>query len=298
MRLVKVCVAFLAFTSVTFGEGTIKNPFLWEVSKKGIKNFYLFGTMHLQESAFSVLPPRLKYAIDMSDEVRTEIPMDMQTQMQSIELMSRGDQKSLRDILSDDLYRKAELYLKNINPELNLVPFDKMKIWALSAMLSMLENQMKNVQLPSIDQTIYSYAHKTGKGIDGIETVNEQIASMDKLNLQEQILSLESTLEYMDENDDYTQEMIDLYLGGDEKRMMQFLEGMMFQKVKYKQFEKKFMQVILYERNDLMFNRIEALIKKRPAKHYVFAFGVMHFLGKESIIEKLKFRGYEVKRVK
>lgn len=283
---------------MVIGNDTIKNPFLWEVTKKGTKSFYLFGTMHFQDAKLAVLPPQLKEAIDKSDEVRTEIPMDMELQMQSMHLMLRTDHKSLHDILSKDLYKRTEQYLKKINPQLNLIPFDTMKIWALSTVISMLENELKNPGILAIDHTIYNYAKNNKKTTGGIETIAEQIGSMDKLNLKEQIIALESTLDYMEENHDYTEEMKQLYISGDEKKMMGFINGMMFEKEKYIAFEKKFMQVILYDRNDLMFERIEALLKKSPEKQYLFAFGVMHFLGEQSIIEKLRFRGYSVKRVK
>ena len=298
MRGFKLSILLLAFSVLSVAAEGIKNPFLWEVSKKGTKSFYLFGTMHFQDAKLAALPSQLKEAIDKSDEVRTEIPMDMELQMQSMHLMLRTDHKSLHDILSKDLYKRTEQYLKKINPQLNLIPFDTMKIWALSTVISMLENELNNPGILAIDHTIYNYAKNKHKITGGIETIAEQIGAMDKLNLEEQIIALESTLDYMEENHDYTEEMKQLYISGDEKKMMGFINGMMFEKEKYKAFEKKFMQVILYDRNNLMFKRIEALLKKSPKKHYLFAFGVMHFLGEQSIIEKLKFRGYSVKRVK
>ena len=298
MKLMRSWAVLLLLTVMVIGNDTIKNPFLWEITKKGTASFYLFGTMHFPDAKLAVLPPQLKEAIEKSDEVRTEIPMDMELQMQSMHLMLRKDHKSLHDILSKNLYKRTEQYLKKINPQLNLIPFDTMKIWALSTVISMLENELKNPGILAIDHTIYSYAKNNQKITGGIETIAEQIGSMDKLNLEEQIIALESTLDYMEENHDYTAEMKQLYISGDEKKMMGFINGMMFEKEKYRAFEKKFMQVILYDRNDLMFERIEALLKKSPEKQYLFAFGVMHFLGEQSIIEKLKFRGYNVKRVK
>jgi len=286
------------FTVLVIGNDTIKNPFLWEVTKKGTTSFYLFGTMHFQDPQLAVLPSQLKKAIEKSDEVRTEIPMEMDVQMQNMHLMLRKDHKSLHDILSKDLYNRTEQYLKKINPQLNLIPFDTMKIWALSAVISMLENELKHPDIVSIDHTIYNYAKNNNKTTAGIETIAEQIGSMDKLNLEEQIMALESTLDYMEENHDYTEEMKQLYISGDEKKMMGFINGMLFEKEEYRAFEEKFMQVILYDRNDLMFGRIEALLKKNAKKQYLFAFGVMHFLGEQSIIEKLRFRGYSVKRVR
>lgn len=296
MKLFKLLTLLLSFTIFTVANDAIKNPFLWEV-KKGEQTFYLFGTMHLGDPKLQTLPKALKVAIDKSDEVRTEIPMDASLQMKSAVLMMRSDSRSLQEIIPKVLYERTENYIKQINPQLNLIPFDKMKIWALSAVTSMLENQLKYPMVQAIDSEIYSYAQSKNKGVGGIETIEEQIIAMDKFSLNEQIMGLESTLDYLEQNSDFIAEMKSLYMQGDEKKMMTFIEGMMFKIEKYKKFEEKFMQVLLYDRNRLMAGRIESLLKEHPTKRYLFAFGVMHFLGQKSVVEHLERKGYSVSRV-
>ena len=297
MKLFKLLTLFLTLTAFTVANEGIKNPFLWEV-KKDKQSFYLFGTMHLGDPKLQILPLSLKAAIDKSDEVRTEIPMDASLQMKSVTLMMRSDNKSLQEIIPKSLYQRTEKYLQQINPQMNLVPFDKMKIWALSTVTAMLENQLKYPMLQAIDAEIYSYAQSKGKGVGGIETIEEQISAMDMFSQKEQIMGLESTLDYLEQNNDFMEEMKSLYMQGDEKKMMSFIEGTMFKVEKYKNFEEKFMQVLLYDRNVRMVKRIESLLKKDPAKQYLFAFGVMHFLGQKSIVEYLEYKGYSVNRMK
>ena len=297
MKLFKLLALLLTLTIFTVANEGIKNPFLWEV-KKGEQTFYLFGTMHLGDPKLQMLPKALKVAIDKSDEVRTEIPMDVSFQMKSAVLMMRSDSRSLQEIIPKALYQRTENYIKQINPQLNLVPFDKMKLWALSAVVSMLKNQLKYPMLQAIDSEIYHYAQSKNKGVGGIETIEEQIIAMDKFTLEEQIMGLESTLDYLEQNNDFMEEMKHLYMLGDEKKMMAFIEGTMFKIEKYKKFEEKFMQVLLYDRNVRMAQRIEALLQEDPAKRYLFAFGVMHFLGKKSVVEYLESKGYSVSRMK
>ena len=218
--------------------------------------------------------------------------------MKSAALMLRRDHKSLQEILPKSLYQRTNKYIKQINPQLNLIPFDTMKIWALSVVVSMLENQLKYPMLQAIDFEIYSYARSQNKGVGGIESIEEQITAMDMFSLEEQIMGLESTLDYLEQSNDFMEEMKNLYMEGDEKKMMAFIEGTMFKSEKYKKFEEKFMQVLLYDRNRLMAGRIEALLKEHPDKRYLFAFGVMHFLGQKSVVEHLEGKGYSVSRVK
>ncbi len=297
MKLFKLLMFLVSLTILSLANEGIKNPFLWEV-KKAEQTFYLFGTMHLGDPKLQMLPKSLKVAIDKSDEVRTEIPMDASFQIKSAALMLRSDNKGLQEILSKLLYQRTNNYIKQINPQLNLIPFDKMKIWALSAVASMLENQLKYPMVQAIDSEIYSYAQSKNKGVGGIETIEEQIIAMDKFSLNEQIMGLESTLDYLEQSNDFIEEMKSLYMQGDEKKMMAFIEGTMFKIEKYKKFEEKFMQVLLYDRNRLMAQRIESLLKEHPTKRYLFAFGVMHFLGQKSILEYLKRKGYHVHKVK
>lgn len=297
MKIFKLLTLLFALTVLSLASESIDNPFLWEV-KKGEQTFYLFGTMHLGDPKLQILPKALKDAIDKSDEVRTEVPMDVSFQVRSAALMMRHDTKSLQDIIPKPLYQRTENYLKQINPQLNLVPFDKMKIWALSAVTTMLEDQLKYPMLEAIDSQIYVYAQKMGKGVGGIETVEEQINAMDTFSLNEQIMGLESTLDYLEEHGDFMEEMKRLYILGDEKKMMAFIEGTMFKNEKYQKFDEKFMQVLLFDRNNVMSQRIESLLQNKPTKRYLFAFGVMHFLGEKSIVEHFEHKGYSVRRVK
>jgi len=296
MKLFKLLTLLLTLTIFAVANEAIKHPFLWEV-KKGEQSFYLFGTMHLGDPKLQVLPKALKMAIDKSDEVRTEIPMDASLQMKSVVLMMRNDSRSLKEIIPKTLYQRTEKYIRQINPQLNLVPFDKMKIWALSTVTAMLENQLKYPMLQAIDAEIYSYAQSKNKGVGGIETIEEQINAMDKFTLEEQIMGLESTLDYLEQNNNFIAKMKSLYMQGDEKKMMAFIEGTMFKVEKYKKFEEKFMKVLLYDRNIRMVQRIETLLKENPTKRYLFAFGVMHFLGQKSVVEYLERKGYTVSRL-
>ena len=297
MQIFKLLVLLLSLTIFAVAKEGLVNPFLWEV-KKGEQTFYLFGTMHLGDPKLQILPQALKVAIDKSDAVRTEIPMDVNLQMKSAILMMRSDGKSLQDLIPKPLYTRTENYIKQINPQLTLIPFDNMKVWALSAVTTMLENQLKYPMLEAIDSQIYAYAQSMSKGVGGIETIEEQIRAMDTFSLNEQIMGLESTLDYLEEHGDFMEEMKRLYILGDEKMMMAFIEGTMFKIEKYQKFEEKFMQVLLYDRNRVMAQRMESLLQKQPTKRYLFAFGVMHFLGEKSIVEYFEYKGYSVRRVK
>ena len=287
-----ILTVFISASSIA-----IKNPFLWHVSK-GKTEFYLFGTMHLADPVFQKLPVQLETVLKRSDAVYTEISMDPSVQMESTKLMIRDDGRTLRSTLPASLYDRSGTYLRSIDRSLTMKPFERMKLWAFSATLQFLEAQLNNPSSLAIDGTLYQDAKLEGKEVGGIESIEEQLAAFEALSDEEQVLMHEATLDYLEQNKDYTKIMRELYLGGDEKALMQYLTSMMFQEERYRALEERFMQLLLYERNKRMAQRIIQKITDNPDKIYLFAFGAMHFLDKGSVIELLQKEGFKVERIK
>ena len=293
----KVIQLVLFSTVALVADTSLKNPFLWEVNK-GVEKFYLFGTIHLVDSRFATLPNIIKETIDKCDELRTEVSMDADFQIKSAMYMMRNDGKSLKTLLKPKLYTKAENYLKSINSQLSILPFENMKVWGLSMVIMMLENQLKNPTIQALDANVYHYARESGKGVGGVETIEEQISAMDTFTLEEQIDDLDATLEYLTKHSGFMDKMKNAYIEGDSRKMMAFLEETMFKVDKYREMEEKFMQVMLYDRNTKMTRRILENIKSNPKHIHFFAFGVMHFLGEKSILQELEEKGYSIRRMK
>lgn len=297
MLLLKALVSIVLLSVVTCANGQLKNPFLWEVHHKGSQPFYLFGTMHLATPELQILPKRLTEIIQTRDAVYTEVKMDVQTQMEAMQYVMRKDGKNLKAILPPKLYRASEAYIQGINPKLTLKPFEKMKIWGFSAALTTLRYQLLYPTMRPIDKVIYDYARSKKVSVHGIEQIEEQLGVMDSFTQQEQIVSLASTLEYLNGKEDYIETLKALYLEGESAKMLRFIHSTMFQMPQYKKLEEKFMQRLLLDRNLKMAKRIDRVIQAHPNKAYLFAFGVMHFLGEKSVIEYLEKYGYRIKRL-
>jgi hypothetical protein len=218
-------------------------------------------------------------------------------QLEATRLMQREDGKRLWSTLPAPLYKRSVAYLRSLNTALNMQPFEKLKLWAFSATLQFLEAQLNHPSLPAIDAVIYQRAKKEGKEVGGIETIQEQLAAMEALSEREQLLMLEATLDYLEQNRDYVKTMQKLYVNGDEKALMVYLTSMMFQEEKYRALEERFMQLILYDRNARMAQRILQKVKENPQKIYLFAFGVMHFLDRGSVTELLEKEGFKAERI-
>jgi len=295
MNIIKIVLTLIVLTLSSTADEVLNNPFLWKVEKEN-QTSYLFGTIHVPAPELSELPTNVKNAIEICDGVLTELDMNFMNQMKASQLMLRTDGKPLEKILSKELYARTEKVLKEINPALNLKPFSQMKVWALAAVVGLLEEQMKNPTLSPIDDIIFKYGEEHNKSVAGIETVEEQVSAFDAFTLDEEILFLESTLDYMEKDKNYMQTMKELYIKGDSKELLTFLNKA-FQDKKYEKLEEKFLEELIYKRNVIMAKRIDDLLKKDRKKSYFFAFGTMHFLDKKSVIEYLEGYGYKVTRV-
>lgn len=296
MKMIKIVLTVVLLTFTLTAQERLKNPFLWKVEKDN-QTSYLFGTIHIPAPELSVLPLKVTKAIDDCDGVRTELDMSFLNQMKATQLMLRKDGKKLKEILPEALYIRTEKALQAINPALNLKPFSQLKIWALVATLELLEAQMKYPTITPIDDIIFRYGKEHNKSVGGIESVEEQVSVFNAFTLKEQIEMLEVTLNYMQLYPKAMNTMKELYIKGDEKLLWDFINEE-FKADKYKNLEKKFMEELLYKRNIRMAKRIETLLKEDKKKSYFFAFGVMHFLDKKSVIEYLEEYGYSITRIK
>ena len=297
MRFHRLFLLLILCSALLSGAQWNGHLFLWKV-QKGTQTFYLFGTMHLADPALQELPWGLKKIIDRCDGgVYTEVPMTQATRMKSAALMLRSDRRPLKALLPEPLYRRAQAYLEQLDPRLSVARYERMKIWAFATTLASLENQLKYPMLPALDTVIYRYAKNRHRPVGGIETVEEQIAALDSFTRREQLLMLEGTLDSLEKEKQFALEMKRLYLRGDAPQMLSFIRRTMYTVPRYRSIEKKFMKRLLFDRNGRMAERMLALLQEHPKRRFFFAFGVMHFLGEKSVIEKLKHAGCRVTRV-
>ncbi len=297
MKFFKIFIITVISTLLIFAQGSIRKPFLWKVSK-GKSQFYLFGTMHLAEPELQILPQKLIKIINSSDHIYIEVSMDVETQRKAKSMAIRRDGKRLKDILPLKLYRDCDDYIRGLSPHRRLDFFDKMKIWAVSSTITTLKSHLQYPDLRPIDKIIYDYARSHKIDIQGVEKIEEQLGIMDNFSKKEQIISLEASLKQLTSKEDVVGKLKAYYLKGESDPLLAFMNSNMFQVPQYKKLEEKFMQALLYDRNVRMAKRIDTIVKYKPQKQYLFAFGVMHFLGMKSVIGYLKTYGYRVERLK
>ena len=270
-------------------------PFLWEIS--GTKTSYLFGTVHLPDQRVANLPASVNRAFEVSEAVFTEIPLDTSSLMAQVSQLMLPGPRTLHEILPPDLLQRTEKALQQINSALTIEPFVRFKVWAIASMVPVLEMQLQNPGVLPMDAHLYQQAQEQGKKVGSLETIEEQVGILDSLSEQQQVTMLRDTLDFLEEyrakGIDMTDQLIDWYLRGDLSEFGELMVGYVGEDAFYEEFLDK----VLYQRNYLMADRIEALLKENPNRSHFIAVGAGHYWGETGVQNLLIEKGLEIRRV-
>lgn len=306
-RLKGASLVFLA-TMATIASGWAEEkpagkPMLWKVEGDGLEQpSYLFGTLHLGDKALTTLHPAAEKAFKASTVVHTEVAMDAPTQIKSMKLLMRGDDKKLNEVLGQKLAARLNKELEEINPELNSEPFQPMKTWAVAYTLPYLEEQIKGIK--PLDMVLWERAEEEGKKTHGMQTTKDQIKGFEALTEDEQTQFMKTALDYMEVNRSdngrkWKKEAVKVYVSGDADKTFAIASDWMAAMTGGEDTPlfKKLKRSILIDRDVIMVDYVEKNLKAEPNEVHFFAAGAGHYAGKESVPSLLEKKGYSVTRI-
>ncbi len=270
-------------------------PLLWKIESTGKKVSYLFGTIHVPDDRVLALSKAVGSALENADEFCAELPLDSQTQMQILSLSTLPEGKTLSTMLPRDIYEHADRIVKSKG--LSMTYFESFRIWAFAGVVELLDYFWDMVGKKPLDMYLYSTATSMGKPTCGVETVEEQIGMFESFSDSEQAQLLEATLDAVDayaaNGTNPTEEMILLYLSGDDAEI---LEASTESTNESDPLMERFNSVLVNQRNVRMADRIAAKISASN-KSFFFALGSAHMPGEDGIVGLLGQRGFIVTRV-
>lgn len=277
-------------------------PMLWKVEGKGLSRpSYLFGTVHLGSGPLATLHPAAEKAFQECDVLYTEIPGDQKTQLAVSLQMVRRDNKTLVQSIGEKLKNQVETELKEINPALDITPFQPMKTWVMAVTLPMLKAQLEGEE--AMDATLWKRAEQSEKQTDSMETVKSQLGVFDQFNEEEQIILLNETVRLMkkdrDEKKDSMQALIDAYVSGEVEALKKEMDKGLAEMAagEHKEIGQRFYQKLLTDRDRTMAATIAEKLAASPGQCHFFAAGAGHFAGDDSIRAHLEKAGYKITRV-
>jgi len=290
-RLLLLSVSLCLFVACK-AQNTDKNQqsLLWKISKKGQKDSYVLGTMHLLCADDYVWTDAMAAKLKAADVVCFEMDLDnpnlMSEVMSGLQGMgSEEESKSLKEYLSAEDFKRLKTFAKD---SLGMSPLllDNMPPFLLQTMFL---TKMLDCPLPmSYEGNIMTEAQRQGKEIIGLETADEQLAALSETGDDSMAAGLMQFVDSFSASRQNFREMIALFKNQDVEK----LAGMTNEPGGNGGLN---MQALLQDRNKKWIAR---MADKMSWQSVFFAVGAAHLGGKEGVLRLLRQAGYTVSAVR
>ena len=261
---------------------TPKSSLLWEISGNGLtKPSYLFGTFHIMCKGDFVISETLENKLKATKQFYGELKVDdpqMQTKMMA-KMMMPG--KTLQSMFTEVDYKNVSATFQTITG-MPLIAFDNFKPFFPISLLALKSIACKEIVQPETE--FVAIAKKNQLPILGLETVDDQMAAIDKEPLDSQVNALMNTVLNFDSVKNELVRMIAVYNLRDIDSIYSFMKSTGFDLGTEKD--------LLIDRNRKWAPLISSIIKKDPS---FFAVGAGHLGGHKGVISLLQKQGYTLK---
>ncbi len=273
-------------------DSSCTHPLLYEITLKG-KKAYLFGSVHFGSPDFyplaSVIDSVFILSKNLVVEINSEAP-DFAKKSQALfsKGMLKGD-KTLKDVLSKKGYAEVVKALEGYN--LTIEQFSKFEPWLLALTLESIDMQASGLQNEyGIDLHFMAKAQKSNKEILQIETVEKQVALLQELNSESFLLY---SIKDRQKNREIVGKLMQAFRCGREDQLEKLVfEDFSDEIANYNKLFKK----LVTDRNYTMADYVTSYLDKNSGPAFVVV-GAGHVIGSEGIVEILRKRGAEVKKL-
>ncbi len=291
-RIKAFCLGLLLFVALpAIADDTAHPVTMWKIS--GAKNsVYLLGSIHLLRSQDYPLPVVLEDAYADAEVLIMEIDMDDIDPVATQQVFSNygvlHDDRTLRDLMGNELYRQATIAAEVIDIPLEML--SKTEPWyaAMTVEMMMLGRFGFNPAL-GVEMHMTGKATRDGKPIEGFETIEEQLQFLDGMSLPAQRAMLLSTLQDSAKMGEMMDDLIDAWRYGN----VDFLEdGILDELAEHAELKK----ALVTDRNARWVTKIEALLDDDD--DYLIVVGALHLVGHGGVPELLDRNGHEIHQLR
>ncbi len=272
---------------------------LWRISRAGIADSWLFGTMHMADPMIATLPEPAAAALDQSQTVlienveATDRAGAVAALVRFKELSFYLDGSTVETRLGDDLLPAlGEAAEQRGIPSALAV---RMRPWLLATALAVpvCELARKQAGEPVLDAVIAAKAADDGKRLIGLETSEEQFRAAALLPERFHVAALEETLRLGPRTDDVMATIKGLYIAGD-IAMIDPLMRHVSRRFSAGDEAVDFRKRLVHDRNRVMAKRAQGYL----ADGGVFmAVGALHLPGSDGVVALLREQGFAVEPV-
>ena len=287
------CLIFSGCSKKKELEEQSTTPLLIEVTKDGYNSkLYLFGSIHAADDTMYPLSDRIINAYQDSDYVAAEFDLieymnDMSSQISGILPFMYSNNKSIKDDISDDLYKKVQVILEDADLYSSLYDRYKPIIW-----MSLVENAVINNsaldEQKGIDMYFLNKAKEDKKEIIELESANYQYGILSSFDIPMQVYLLEESVNNYDASLNQMKDLYELYKKGNKED----LENLLFSDEEMNEYDKIYNNALITVRNEKMTKLLEEYFAQD--KNIFCTVGLAHIIGDNGIANLLKQDGYKV----
>ena len=273
----------LAARAAPFDEGL-----LWRVSKAGLHDSFVFGTIHIADPRVNRIAKPVEDALARTRTLALELGGGAVIDPQVFELEQFRDGRRLEPLIGDEAFAqvRAELGAQDV-PERVI---ERMKPWA--AMVKLARAAPRGEET-SLDQRLLAAARARGLKVAPLEWVEEQIASFDAVPLESQIALLKHVLVNRAALEADVDATIDAWLRGDLARLARLSDRMGDRFPGMGPHYRQLTRHLIHNRTILMHHRL--FMPLRGGRVFV-AVGALHLHGDKGLLGLIARDGYRVTR--
>jgi uncharacterized protein YbaP (TraB family) len=263
---------------------------LWELETDNGRVF-MMGSVHFLRASDYPLPAGLEAAYQLADTLVMEVDMDdldpMQAQTILTDIGTNPNGAGLSSVIGASAYAEASGLAQELGVPLML--FDQFKPWFAALSIT----QLRMMQLGfdpnwGIETQLTAKARGDGKPVLGLETLEQQLGFLDKLDDETQKVFLLQSLQDATELENEVSTIMTAWRSGNSAALEELLiEGL--------QEAPRLFDSILVQRNRNWVPQIIDL-SRQPGDVLIIV-GAMHLVGDDSVLEMLADRGIQSRQL-
>jgi len=263
---------------------------LWHA--QGVSNsVYLLGSIHLLRAEDHPLPSIIDAAYEDAEILVMELDMDDLDGAAAQRLFNENgvlhDGTTLRDLMGEELYRRAAIAAEASDIPIDLLAHSEPWLAAITVEMMVLYRIGFDPKM-GVELHMTSLAIQDGKPIEGLEAIEEQLAFLDGLSLQAQRDMLLQTLEDSADMAESIDDMIRAWRHGD----IEFLETQLLDSLAENE---ELNDALVTNRNLRWASQIDELLDDRD--DYLIIVGALHLVGEDGVPSLLAQRGVEIRQL-
>lgn len=283
----------VAGSSPITSTGGAPVPLLWKVSDAD-SAIYLLGSFHLLSKSDYPLSPDVDRAFDDAESLVFEVaPEDLEDPdvgAKMFALASSDAASSISRVVPAALAPALDARLASFGiPPERMAGFEP---WFVDTMMVTILGQRAGYAPENgLDRMLMARAKAAGKPATGLETVDQQLATLDGTPMAEQLASLR---EFVEEGDAAPAKLDELHAAW-RRADIPMLERLTRDEMRA--LTPVTYQRIAVDRNRAWVPQLETMLRQGAGHDVLVVVGALHLLGDDGVVSLLRARGYRVERI-